>query len=198
MLFAIIISLVIFINKSRIVSYKRYSASIIVESTLKDDASKKIETIELKDDGKIAEVSTSFIKAPIYIDKEGIFYENSGRFNKIVSDYSYRNIYKILADTFKDYRDGNYHPELTKDTINKLLSCLFIDYEINRDAVGNLTIKNGRIEEFSLYLRNFYGYEKVGFVVTFENLDKNYKINSPTFYEDAIDEVDDRILRIVE
>ena len=69
---------------------------------------------------------------------------------------------------------------------------------MTRDTVGNITVKDQKIEEFSVYLRGFYGYEKLGIIVMFENMSDQYKIESPMFYENLIDDGDEAELRFVD
>lgn len=179
-------------------TYDRYIASIIVETTKKGEETKTMTTLDLKDDGKVAIVNTSFKEYPLYITKKGVLFESGGRFRRIKSEYTYRDIYAILNEIDFEKKDGSYHPNIKTETINKLLDSLFIDYEMTRDTVGNITVKDQKIEEFSVYLRGFYGYEKLGIIVMFENMSDQYKIESPMFYENLIDDGDEAELRFVD
>ncbi len=201
-LLVLLLVIILFVLKSffgsNLKTYDRYIASIIVETTKKGEENKTMTTLDLKDDGKVAIVNTSFKEYPLYMTKKGVIFEKGGRFRRIKSEYTYRDIYAILNEIDFEKKDGNYHPNIKAETINKLLDSLFIDYEMTRDTVGNITVKNQKIEEFSVYLRGFYGYDKLGIVVMFESMSDEYKIESPVFYENLIDDGDEMELRFVD
>ena len=178
--------------------YDKSLTSIVVQATKKGEAETKTTTIDIANDGKNAEVITSFMSRPVYITAKGTLYEDGGRFKRVNSKHSYDDVYDVLAKIETESNDGSYHPKISYDTINNLLECLFIDYELTEDTIGNLTLVDNKIEEFSVYLRDFYGYDKLGIIVMFENKTDDYEVKVPVFYDEVIDETDERELRFID
>ncbi len=177
-------------------TYERCAVSVIVEATKKGEE-KVTTTIDIREDGKTAQVDTSFSMNPLYVTNGEIYYQKAGRFNRIKSEYSYRDLYSIVKKIDVSKQDGNYHPHVSQEIINEMLKSLFIDYELNGDTVGNVLVNNGKIEEFSVYLRNFYAYETLAIIISFENLEEDFEVHAPIFYEEVTDDVDGRELRFI-
>lgn len=182
----------------KIKSYEKLYTQVVIDATLKGEDSSKKETIDMFDDGKNAEANASFMSRPIYMTKRDMLYEENGRYKRIKSDYSIRNIYSILSKIDVENEDGNYRPTVKKEVIDEILKSLFIDYECDEDAIANVEIEDERIGEFSIYLRDFNGYDKFSIVFVFENLSDQYEVSVPVFYDNLIDEVDHKKLKFID
>lgn len=167
--------------------YDKYSQKIYIEYIDEKDE-KRFYSIFLEDDGYIAKAETNFLENPIYMnDFDTIFYED-GRYKKIKGYQSYRNLKKLLKKI--DVKESELHPIISKNTINEIFRSLHIPYEIEKDVPSNIEINNNFIKEFSIYLRDFKGYKKFNISISISELEKNYKIKSPIFYDEITDEVD--------
>lgn len=196
-IFTISVILLLPKNKNKnFLTYDKYSSKITVE-LLKEDNSSLKHLIAIKGNEKLLESTSTLLETPLYINNKGSFYLKGGRYQNIDSSYSYKNIYSTINKIDLNENEGSFHPVISKEIINEILDNLFIDYSVKDDITCNLTLENNRIKEFSIFLNDVPKLKRLGITITYEKLDPDYRIKTPIFYKDAIDLVDNEILKIL-
>ncbi len=176
-----------------------FDANIKVDLVLNDDTS-KVRTIEIISSGKNAVVKTNYLDGNIYINNDGMFYLNGGRYKKIKTDKSYTDIYKLLSNLDKGKKIGDvnqeevYNPNLSVNQSNELLSALHTGMSTNRTMVSHLVLEKNKLKYFKVTYEDIEGYKSVSVSVNFKEHKGEDVI--PKIYNDLIDLEEASILNI--
>ncbi len=176
-----------------------FDANIKVDLVLNDDTS-KVRTIEIVNSGKNAIVKTNYLDGNIYINSDGMFYLNGGRYKKIKTEDSYIDIYKLLTKIEKGKKIGEhdqeeiYNPVLSVNQSNELLNILHTGMSTNRTMNSHLSLEKNKLKYFRVTYEDIEDYKSVSISVNF-NVHKG-DCNIPKIYSDLIDEVDSSIINI--
>jgi len=176
-----------------------YDANIKIDLVLNDDTS-KVRTIEIVNNGKSAIVKTNYLDGDIYINNDGMFYLNGGRYKKIKTDNSYVDIYRLLTKIEKGKKIGEYdkveiyNPVLSVNQSNELLNILHTGMSTNRTMTSHLELEKGGLKYFKLTYEDIEGYKSVSVSANFKEHEGD--VNIPKIYNDLIDEEEASIIDI--
>ena len=205
---ALIIALGIFlsntINKDKIkkTNYMQVQTQIKIETVDENNESAQY-VITVVDDSKVAKVTASFLQNETYIIDDEVFYEEGGRYKTFKIENSYRNLYSIMSDInleepiIEENQTKNYNPLVEKEIINVLLESLSIDKTTTRDEHAYIIIEDDHFKDFNIYLIDLAGYKGVNITISFKKLDSSYEIETPVFYKDIIDKVNESRFKIL-
>lgn len=133
----------------------------------------------------------------IYLTNNTLYYQANSTFYKYNID-NYENINQIISDltlnkeTNKLGNTIEYSSSIDKDTINRLLKTLFINYETNNNAVAHLTINDKYLDNFTLDI------DDIKIDISFKKLKDDYKVSMLGFYEEQTKDTNNNILEIKE
>lgn len=133
----------------------------------------------------------------IYLTNNTLYYQANSTYYKYNID-NYENINQIISDltlnkeTNKLGNTIEYSSSIDKDTINRLLKTLFINYETNNNAVAHLTINDKYLDNFTLDI------DDITIDISFKKLKDDYKVSMLGFYEEQTKDTNNNILEIKE
>lgn len=133
----------------------------------------------------------------IYLTNNTLYYQANSTYYKYNID-NYENINQIISDltlnkeTNKLGNTIEYSSSIDKDTINRLLKTLFINYETNNNAVAYLTINDKYLDNFTLNI------DDITIDISFKKLKDDYKVSMLGFYEEQTKDTNNNILEIKE
>lgn len=133
----------------------------------------------------------------IYLTNNTLYYQANSTYYKYNID-NYENINQIISDltlnkeTNKLGNTIEYSSSIDKDTINRLLKTLFINYETNNNAVAHLTINDKYLENFTINI------DDIKIDISFKKLKDDYKVSMLGFYEEQTKDTNNNILEIKE
>lgn len=133
----------------------------------------------------------------IYLANNTLYYQANSTYYKYNID-NYENINQIISDlklnkeTNKLGNTIEYSSSIDKDTINRLLKTLFINYETNNNAVAYLTINDKYLDNFTLDI------DDITIDISFKKLKDDYKVSMLGFYEEQTKDTNNNILEIKE
>lgn len=133
----------------------------------------------------------------IYLANNTLYYQANSTYYKYNID-NYENINQIISDltlnkeTNKLGNTIEYSSSIDKDTINRLLKTLFINYETNNNAVAYLTINDKYLDNFTLNI------DDITIDISFKKLKDDYKVSMLGFYEEQTKDTNNNILEIKE
>lgn len=133
----------------------------------------------------------------IYLANNTLYYQANSTYYKYNID-NYENINQIISDLTLNKETntlGNtieYSSSIDKDTINRLLKTLFINYETNNNAVAYLTINDKYLDNFTLNI------DDITIDISFKKLKDDYKVSMLGFYEEQTKDTNNNILEIKE
>lgn len=165
--------------------YEKYSLAISIDS--KDPSFTPI-ALGIKDDGKSAKINSSMVNLESYIVGANLYYLKGSSMYVFSGSKSYRDIYELLNSfKFQDMiqRQGElefYSLVLSPKEINALLECLYFGKKTNRDALLKATIKDERLEEASISIEGFDGYDEINIVFKVKELEKSFVIDTSKIY----------------
>ena len=133
----------------------------------------------------------------IYLTNNTLYYQANSTYYKYNID-NYENINQIISDltlnkeTNKLGNTIEYSSSIDKDTINRLLKTLFINYETNNNAVAYLTINDKYLDNFTINI------DDIKIDISFKKLKDDYKVSMLGFYEEQTKDTNNNILEIKE
>ena len=133
----------------------------------------------------------------IYLANNTLYYQANSTYYRYNID-NYENINQIISDltlnkeTNKLGNTIEYSSSIDKDTINRLLKTLFINYETNNNAVAYLTINDKYLDNFTLDI------DDITIDISFKKLKDDYKVSMLGFYEEQTKDTNNNILEIKE
>lgn len=133
----------------------------------------------------------------IYLANNTLYYQANSTYYKYNID-NYENINQIISDltlnkeTNKLGNTIEYSSSIDKDTINRLLKTLFINYETNNNAVAHLIINDKYLDNFTLDI------DDITIDISFKKLKDDYKVSMLGFYEEQTKDTNNNILEIKE
>lgn len=133
----------------------------------------------------------------IYLANNTLYYQANSTYYKYNID-NYENINQIISDLTLNKETntlGNtieYSSSIDKDTINRLLKTLFINYETNNNGVAYLTINDKYLDNFTLNI------DDITIDISFKKLKDDYKVSMLGFYEEQTKDTNNNILEIKE
>lgn len=133
----------------------------------------------------------------IYLANNTLYYQANSTYYKYNID-NYENINQIInnltlnKETNKLGNTIEYSSSIDKDTINRLLKTLFINYETNNNAVAHLTINDKYLDNFTINI------DDIKIDISFKKLKDDYKVSMLGFYEEQTKDTNNNILEIKE
>lgn len=172
--------------------YTSYKALISVDYVDKKDVQRR-DTLKIFDDGKNAIADLSFSENTVYMTKDETIYSDKGEYKTILHGKSYKDFYKIVSSldlgtevSSKDTKK-TYNPHLDSQTINAILDSINLGKNTEEERNALVVTKEGKIENFSLYLTEIEGYKRCNITATFSRLEKE-PVEIPKIYKELSSE----------
>lgn len=195
-LILILIVFIILLSKFYITSSKKYQLYNKYSSKININYHNQNYSYNYDYDGNKYLISTKDYDN-IYLANNTLYYQANSTYYKYNID-NYENINQIISDltlnkeTNKLGNTIEYSSSIDKDTINRLLKTLFINYETNNNAVGYLTINDKYLENFTINI------DDIKIDISFKKLKDDYKVSMLGFYEEQTKDTNNNILEIKE
>lgn len=195
-LILILIVFIILLSKFYIISSKKYQLYNKYSSKININYYNQNYSYNYDYDGNKYLISTKDYDN-IYLTNTTLYYQANSTYYKYNID-NYENINQIISDltlnkeTNKLGNTIEYSSSIDKDTINRLLKTLFINYETNNNAVAHLTINDEYLDNFTLKI------DDITIDITFKKLKDDYKVSMLGFYEEQTKDTNNNILEIKE
>lgn len=195
-LILILIVFIILLSKFYITSSKKYQLYNKYSSKININYYNQNYSYNYDYDGNKYLISTKDYDN-IYLANNTLYYQANSTYYKYNID-NYENINQIISDltlnkeTNKLGNTIEYSSSIDKDTINRLLKTLFINYETNNNAVAYLTINDKYLENFTINI------DDIKIDISFKKLKDDYKISMLGFYKEQTKDTNNNILEIKE
>lgn len=195
-LILILIVFIILLSKFYITSSKKYQLYNKYSSKININYHNQNNSYNYDYDGNKYLISTKDYDN-IYLANNTLYYQANSTYYKYNID-NYENINQIISDLTLNKETntlGNtieYSSSIDKDTINRLLKTLFINYETNNNAVAYLTINDKYLDNFTLNI------DDITIDISFKKLKDDYKVSMLGFYEEQTKDTNNNILEIKE
>lgn len=195
-LILILIVFIILLSKFYITSSKKYQLYNKYSSKININYYNQNYSYNYDYDGNKYLISTKDYDN-IYLANNTLYYQANSTYYKYNID-NYENINQIISDltlnkeTNKLGNTIEYSSSIDKDTINRLLKTLFINYETNNNAVAYLTINDKYLENFTINI------DDIKIDISFKKLKDDYKVSMLGFYEEQTKDTNNNILEIKE
>ena len=195
-LILILIVFIILLSKFYITSSKKYQLYNKYSSKININYHNQNYSYNYDYDGNKYVISTKDYDN-IYLANNTLYYQANSTYYKYNID-NYENINQIISDltlnkeTNKLGNTIEYSSSIDKDTINRLLKTLFINYETNNNAVAHLTINDKYLENFTINI------DDIKIDISFKKLKDDYKVSMLGFYEEQTKDTNNNILEIKE
>lgn len=195
-LILILIVFIILLSKFYITSSKKYQLYNKYSSKININYHNQNYSYNYDYDGNKYLISTKDYDN-IYLANNTLYYQANSTYYKYNID-NYENINQIISDltlnkeTNKLGNTIEYSSSIDKDTINRLLKTLFINYETNNNAVAHLTINDKYLDNFTLDI------DDITIDISFKKLKDDYKVSMLGFYEEQTKDTNNNILEIKE
>lgn len=195
-LILILIVFIILLSKFYITSSKKYQLYNKYSSKININYHNQNYSYNYDYDGNKYVISTKDYDN-IYLANNTLYYQANSTYYKYNID-NYENINQIISDLTLNKETntlGNtieYSSSIDKDTINRLLKTLFINYETNNNAVAYLTINDKYLDNFTLNI------DDITIDISFKKLKDDYKVSMLGFYEEQTKDTNNNILEIKE
>lgn len=195
-LILILIIIIILLSKFYITSSKKYQLYNKYSSKVSINYHNQNYTYNYDYDGNKYRISTKEYDS-VYLTNNTLYYQANNIYYKYNID-NYENINQIInnlklnKETNKLGNTIEYSSSIDKDTINRLLKTLFINYETNNNAVGYLTINDKYLENFTINI------DDIKIDISFKKLKDDYKVSMLGFYEEQTKDTNNNILEIKE
>lgn len=195
-LILILIVFIILLSKFYITSSKKYQLYNKYSSKININYHNQNYSYNYDYDGNKYVISTKDYDN-IYLTNNTLYYQANSTYYKYNID-NYENINQIISDLTLDKETnklGNtieYSSSIDKDTINRLLKTLFINYETNNNAVAYLTINDKYLDNFTINI------DDIKIDISFKKLKDDYKVSMLGFYEEQTKDTNNNILEIKE
>lgn len=195
-LILILIVFIILLSKFYITSSKKYQLYNKYSSKININYHNQNYSYNYDYDGNKYLISTKDYDN-IYLANNTLYYQANSTYYKYNID-NYENINQIISDltlnkeTNKLGNTIEYSSSIDKDTINRLLKTLFINYETNNNAVAYLTINHKYLDNFTLDI------DDITIDISFKKLKDDYKVSMLGFYEEQTKDTNNNILEIKE
>ena len=195
-LILILIVFIILLSKFYITSSKKYQLYNKYSSKININYHNQNYSYNYDYDGNKYVISTKDYDN-IYLTNNTLYYQANSTYYKYNID-NYENINQIISDltlnkeTNKLGNTIEYSSSIDKDTINRLLKTLFINYETNNNAVAHLTINDKYLENFTINI------DDIKIDISFKKLKDDYKVSMLGFYEEQTKDTNNNILEIKE
>ena len=173
---------------------KTYEARIFIQTFDRQNVEKKYQ-IELFEYGDFAMATPSFLNSEVVMTKGETYYLENGRYKRIISQNTYRDLRDILKKM--ELKEKEVHYNLNTETINEILECLFINYRVTNDMTANIEYVDKKIDSFHLYMNDVLDLEKLNITIKFYDLDTTHKYKEPFIYDEMVDKVDASALQIL-
>ena len=189
-IFIILLSKFYFTSNKEYQIYNKYSSKISISYHNQDYS------FNYDYDGNIYLI-TSKDYDNIYLKNNTLYYQDKGNYYKYNIN-NYENINQIInklklgEETIKLSNTYQYTSNIDKNTVNRLLKTLFINYETNNNAVAYLTINDKYLDNFTLNI------DDITIDISFKKLKDDYKVSMLGFYEELTKETNNNILEIKE
>lgn len=195
-LILILIVFIILLSKFYITSSKKYQLYNKYSSKININYYNQNYSYNYDYDGNKYLISTKDYDN-IYLANNTLYYQANSTYYKYNID-NYENINQIISDltlnkeTNKLGNTIEYSSSIDKDTINRLLKTLFINYETNNNAVAHLIINDKYLDNFTLDI------DDITIDISFKKLKDDYKVSMLGFYEEQTKDTNNNILEIKE
>lgn len=195
-LILILIVFIILLSKFYITSSKKYQLYNKYSSKININYHNQNYSYNYDYDGNKYLISTKDYDN-IYLTNNTLYYQANNTYYKYNID-NYENINQIISDltlnkeTNKLGNTIEYSSSIDKDTINRLLKTLFINYETNNNAVAHLTINDKYLDNFTINI------DDIKIDISFKKLKDDYKVSMLGFYEEQTKDTNNNILEIKE
>lgn len=195
-LILILIVFIILLSKFYITSSKKYQLYNKYSSKININYHNQNYSYNYDYDGNKYLISTKDYDN-IYLANNTLYYQANSTYYKYNID-NYENINQIISDLTLNKETntlGNtieYSSSIDKDTINRLLKTLFINYETNNNAVAYLTINDKYLDNFTLNI------DDITIDISFKKLKDDYKVSMLGFYKEQTKDTNNNILEIKE
>lgn len=195
-LILILIVFIILLSKFYITSSKKYQLYNKYSSKININYYNQNYSYNYDYDGNKYLISTKDYDN-IYLTNNTLYYQANSTYYKYNID-NYENINQIISDLTLNKETntlGNtieYSSSIDKDTINRLLKTLFINYETNNNAVAYLTINDKYLENFTINI------DDIKIDISFKKLKDDYKVSMLGFYKEQTKDTNNNILEIKE
>lgn len=195
-LILILIIIIILLSKFYITSSKKYQLYNKYSSKVSINYHNQNYTYNYDYDGNKYRISTKEYDS-VYLTNNTLYYQANNTYYKYNID-NYENINQIISnlklnkETNKLGNTIEYSSSIDKDTINRLLKTLFINYETNNNAVAYLTINDKYLDNFTLDI------DDITIDISFKKLKDDYKVSMLGFYEEQTKDTNNNILEIKE
>lgn len=195
-LILILIVFIILLSKFYITSSKKYQLYNKYSSKININYHNQNYSYNYDYDGNKYRISTKDYDS-VYLTNNTLYYQANSIYYKYNID-NYENINQIInnlklnKETNKLGNTIKYSSSIDKDTINRLLKTLFINYETNNNAVGYLTINDKYLENFTINI------DDIKIDISFKKLKDDYKVSMLGFYEEQTKDTNNNILEIKE
>lgn len=195
-LILILIVFIILLSKFYITSSKKYQLYNKYSSKININYYNQNYSYNYDYDGNKYLISTKDYDN-IYLANNTLYYQANSTYYKYNID-NYENINQIISDltlnkeTNKLGNTIEYSSSIDKDTINRLLKTLFINYETNNNAVAYLTINDKYLENFTINI------DDIKIDISFKKLKDDYKVSMLGFYKEQTKDTNNNILEIKE
>lgn len=195
-LILILIVFIILLSKFYITSSKKYQLYNKYSSKININYHNQNYSYNYDYDGNKYLISTKDYDN-IYLANNTLYYQANNTYYKYNID-NYENINQIISDltlnkeTNKLGNTIEYSSSIDKDTINRLLKTLFINYETNNNAVAHLTINDKYLDNFTINI------DDIKIDISFKKLKDDYKVSMLGFYEEQTKDTNNNILEIKE
>lgn len=195
-LILILIVFIILLSKFYITSSKKYQLYNKYSSKININYHNQNYSYNYDYDGNKYLISTKDYDN-IYLANNTLYYQANNTYYKYNID-NYENINQIISDltlnkeTNKLGNTIEYSSSIDKDTINRLLKTLFINYETNNNTVAYLTINDKYLDNFTLDI------DDITIDISFKKLKDDYKVSLLGFYEEQTKDTNNNILEIKE
>ncbi len=189
-IFIILLSKFYFTSNKEYQIYNKYSSKIIINYHNQDYS------FNYDYDGNIYLITSKYYDN-IYLKNNTLYYQDKGNYYKYNID-NYENINQIInelklgEETIKLSNTYQYTSNIDKNTVNRLLKTLFINYETNNNAVAYLTINDKYLENFTINI------DDITINISFKKLKDDYKVSILGFYEEQTKDTNNNILEIKE
>ena len=195
-LILILIVFIILLSKFYITSSKKYQLYNKYSSKININYHNQNYSYNYDYDGNKYVISTKDYDN-IYLANNTLYYQANSTYYKYNID-NYENINQIInnltlnKETNKLGNTIEYSSSIDKDTINRLLKTLFINYETNNNAVAHLTINDKYLDNFTINI------DDIKIDISFKKLKDDYKVSMLGFYEEQTKDTNNNILEIKE
>lgn len=195
-LILILIVFIILLSKFYITSSKKYQLYNKYSSKININYHNQNYSYNYDYDGNKYLISTKDYDN-IYLANNTLYYQANNTYYKYNID-NYENINQIISnlklnkETNKLGNTIEYSSSIDKDTINRLLKTLFINYETNNNAVAYLTINDKYLDNFTINI------DDIKIDISFKKLKDDYKVSMLGFYEEQTKDTNNNILEIKE